>query len=399
MIEPMFREDYANTTHIRQDFPILRSHVYLDNAATGAASKSVYDAVEEYTKEYARNRMGLHSNLESWMEKIAQTKDQFAKLIGCERDEVFFVPTTTTGLNVVANMVASKKGSNVVTNDMEYLSNVIVWLRQQEKGVQVRFVRNRGGRILLEDIERELDDRTAVLAVGQVGWWNGFRHDTKMLGEIAHEKGACLVVDAIQCVGAMRVDVRRDGIDFLTCGTYKWLLGPGGAAFLYMSSDLAEKFDPLFVFLHTLDENVIERNIFDTFDLYDLEYGSKSRRHDLGAFNRPAYAGSWASMNLILKEGIDRIETRIRSLCEYLIKQLLEADFESQTPEDPTERFGIVNIKIDHHREVAQLLKNEVRVVVSPRLGGIRVSPHFFNTEEDIDVLVNGLSILTKRTL
>lgn len=384
-------KDHKSIAEIRQDFPILDDYVYLDNAAIGAGSKSVYGAMEEYTKDYARNRMGLNSNLDSWMGKIVESKEQFAELIGCNKSEVFFVPTTTTGLNIVANMVACKRGSNVVTNDMEYLSNVMVWLRQRDKGVQVRFVRNSGGKILPEDVMRELDDKTAVLTIGQVGWWNGFRYDTRVLSEIAHERGAYFVVDGIQCVGAMEVDVKREGIDFLVCGTHKWLLGPGGAAFLYVRKDLVDKLEPLFVFLHTLDKKVVERNMFDTFDLYDLKYGPTSQRHDLETYNRPAYVGSWASMNLILTEGTNRIEKRVQSLCEYLIKQLLEAGFKLQTPEEPTERFGIVNIQVKNHRELARSLRNQERVIVSPRQGGIRVSPHFFNTTEDIDILVDGL--------
>jgi selenocysteine lyase/cysteine desulfurase len=394
MIEPIFMDD-VSIASIRQDFPILKDHVYLDTAAAGAGCRAVYGATEEYTKEYSLSRMGLRSNLSSWWERITQTKGQFAQLIGCEKDEVFFVPTTSTGLSVVANMVASEEGSNVITNDMEYLSNTIVWLGQRRKGVEIRFAKHRGGKLLVEDIEEHFDKRTAVLSISQVTWWNGFRHDIKMISEIAHKNGAYLVLDAIQCVGAMKVDVKNEGIDFLVCGTHKWLLGPGGAAFLYMRKDLAEDLSPLFTFIHTLDEKFIERNVFDAFDPYELEYGPVSRKHDMVTFNRAAYAGSWAGMNLILKVGVDQIEKRIRSLCDYLIDLLLDAGFELQTPEDPSKRFGIVNVKVKNHREVAQFLRKEKKVIVAARLGGIRVSPHFFSTKEDIDIFVKELRSLT----
>ena len=243
----------------------------------------------------------------------------------------------------------------------------------------------------MEDIEKHLDERTAALSISQVTWWNGFRHDIKMISEIAHGNGAYLVVDGIQCVGAMKVDVKSEGIDFLVCGTHKWLLGPGGAAFLYMRKDLAEDLMPLFTFMHVLDEKFIERNVFDVFDSYELEFGPPSRKHDMVTFNRAAYAGSWAGMNLILSVGVDQIEKRIRSICEYLIELLLDAGFELQTPEEPTERFGIVNVKVKNHREVAQFLRKERKVIVAERLGGIRVSPHFFSTKKDIDIFVKEL--------
>jgi selenocysteine lyase/cysteine desulfurase len=387
--------DEANIANIRQDFPILQDHVYLDNAAAGAGCRAVYSAMEEYTREYSLSRMGLGSDLSDWWEKIAKTKEQFAQLIGCEKDEVFFVPTTSTGLNVLAKMVASEPGCNIVTNDMEYISNTIVWLGQKERGVEDRFAKSREGKLFLEDIEKQLDEKTAVVSLSQVTWWNGFCHDIKKISDVAHENGAYLVVDGIQCVGAMQVDVKRDGIDFLVCGTHKWLLGPGGAAFLYMRKDLAENIEPLFKFVHSLDEKFIVRNVFDAFDSYELEYGLSSRKHDMVTFNRAAYAASWAGMDLILKVGIDRIEKRIRHICEYLIEQLMETGLELQTPKEPSERFGIVNVKVTNHREIAQFLRDRKNVIVAPRRGGIRVSPHFFNTKRDIDTLVKELRILT----
>ncbi len=385
----------TSLTDIRQGFPILRDHVYLDNAAAGAGCLAVYDAVEEYTREYCRTRMGLPSSLSLWGERILQTKEQFARLIGCDQDEVFFVPTTSTGLNVVAKMVATEKGSNIVTNDMEFLSNIIVWLGQREKGIEVRCVKNREGRLLPDDIEKELDERTALLSISQVTWANGFRHDIKTLSEIARRKGAYLVVDGIQCVGAMDVNVKREGVDFLVCGTHKWLLGPGGAAFLYMRRDLAEELAPLFTFIHALDQEFIERNVFDAFDAYELQLGPAERKHDMVTFNRAAYAGSWAAMNIILQEGVGRIETRIRTLCEYLIGHLVDLGFELHTPADPAERFGIANIKVNNHRRLAQILREEKKVIVAPRVSGIRMSPHFFNTKEDMDILVKELKNLT----
>jgi selenocysteine lyase/cysteine desulfurase len=194
----------------------------------------------------------------------------------------------------------------------------------------------------------------------------------------------------------MKIDVKKEGIDFLICGTHKWLLGPGGAAFLYMRKDIAKDLAPLFTFVHALDEKFIERNVFEGFGSYELEYGSISRKHDMVTFNRAAYAGSWAAMNLILKEGVDQIEKRIRSLCEYIIEQLMEFGFELHTPENPANRFGIVNIKVKNHREVAQFLSDERKIIVAPRLSGIRISPHFFNTKEDIETLVRELRIVTK---
>jgi len=376
----------ATIVELRKDFPMLSEKTYLDNAGIGACCRQVYNTFLDYSRDYAHNRLGVGGDVKKWMDKILDTKKQFAQLIGADEREVFFVPTTTTGLNLVANMLNYRRGSNVV-------SNVIVWLRQREKEVDVRIVSNKNWEINDEDVRHMVDDNTVALAVGQVGWFNGFRHDLSLLSEIAHDKGAHLVVDGIQSVGGMKIDVKREGVDFLVAGTYKWLLGPGGAAFLYIKKELAEELSPVFIYGHTLKEGVIEKNLYDEFDLYDLSYGNLATRHDMIVFNRAAYAGSWVSMNLILKYGIENIESRINELCEHLVGELLNLGFKLQTPLSDKKRFGIVNFKVKDNKSAAKKL--EVRdVLVAPRVGGLRVSPHFFNTKSDIDKLIEELQTL-----
>lgn len=380
----------------RKDFPLLHKKIYLDNAGVGACCRQVYDAFLDYSRDYVHNRLGVGGDVGKWMDKILDTKKQFARLIGADEGEVFFVPTTTTGLNLVANMLNYRRRSNVVTNDMEYFSNVIVWLRQRERGVDIRIVKNKNWEINEEDVCRLVDDDTVALAVGQVGWFNGFRHDLSLLSEIAHEKGAYLVVDGIQSVGGLKIDVKKEGVDFLVAGTYKWLLGPGGAAFLYIRREIAEELSPVFIYGHTLKGGLVEKNLYDEFNLYDLSYGDLARRHDMSVFNRAAYVGSWVSMNLILKYGIENIENRIDELCEYLIGELLNLGFELQTPLSAKKRFGIVSFKVEDNRSAAKMLE-ERDVIVAPRVGGLRVSPHFFNTKSDIDKFIEELQTMKLR--
>jgi len=377
----------AAIAKLREDFPVFSKKTYLDNAGIGACCKQVYNAVLDYSRDYVNNRLGISGDLEKWTEKITDTKKQFARLIGASDEEIFFAPTTTTALNIVAHMLNYKRDSNVVTNDMEYFSNVIVWLRQRAKGVKVKIAHNKDMELSAETFHNLVDNNTAALPVGQVGWFNGFKHDLSLLSEIAHEKGAYLVVDGIQSVGGMKIDVKKEGIDFLAAGTYKWLLGPGGAAFLYIRRQLAEESTPFFIYGQTLRKETLERNLYDKFDMYDLAYGDSAKRHDMVVFNRAAYVGSWFSMNLILEYGIENVENRIRGLVEYLIEKLLSLGFRLQTPLSAEKRFGIVNFKVKDNRTAAKKLE-EAGVIVAARVGGLRVSPHFFNTKSDIDILV-----------
>ena len=208
--------DREHIKNVRQDFPVLENHCYLDNAAAGAGCRNVYRAMEEYTREYSLSRMGYRSNLRSWWDKIAQTKEQFAQLIGCEKNEVFFVPTTSTGLNVIANMVASEKGTNIVTNDLEYLSNVIAWLGQRKNGVEIRFAKNREGELLPEDIEKQIADSDLVFLASGMGGGTG-TGASPVIAEMAKQQGAVVVsiVTYPFAIERARLNKAKEGIEKL----------------------------------------------------------------------------------------------------------------------------------------------------------------------------------------
>jgi selenocysteine lyase/cysteine desulfurase len=233
-----------NIRDVRSEFPILESKIFLNHAAVSPLPLRAAEAMKKFISDKVKARSTQNVDLEPWRNKILNSKSLFAKLIGARKEEIAYIPNTTFGLNMVAQMLPHKHDSNVVTNTLEYLSNVITWLKLGEKGVKVRFVKDDKGRVSLDMLREMVDDKTIAVAIGQVGWYNGFKHDLKAISEMIHEKGGFLVVDAIQSVGNMKMDVRGDGIDFLSCGTYKWLLGPQGAGFLFIREDLIEEFNP-----------------------------------------------------------------------------------------------------------------------------------------------------------
>ena len=380
---------------VRESFPITKECVYLNNAATGAHPISVAWAMEAFMKDKARSMLTLSYDMGVWGRRLGECKKLFAQLIGAKEGEVAFIPNTTAGLNIVANMLPYRRGSNVIVSDIEYMSNVIVWLNQADRGVETCVVKSKGGRVLLEDVEKACNDRTIAIAVGQVGWFHGFRHDLKALSKIAHERGAYLVVDGIQSVGAMKIDVKKDGVDFLACGAYKWLLGPATAGFLYIREDLINEFKPPMVSVGGLKPEVVERNIFESFDLHELKYLNHIARYEFTHICEAAYIGAWASMSFLLSQGIEGVEKRIAYLDNYLVEGLLEAGYELQTPLEPKERLGPINFKVRNCREVERRLA-EKGIMVSARMGGIRVSPHFFNTEDELDTLLKALKELPK---
>ncbi len=375
---------------IREQFPIIKGKVFLNHAATSLLPLCSSEAMKDFVKAKVDAQSTMEGDLGPWQERIRNCRRLFSQLVGAKEQEVAYIPNTTFGLNLVAQMLPYKLGSNVVTNNLEYPSNVIAWLKLEERGVEVRFIKNTDGKIGLNQIEGAVDGKTVALTVGQVGWYHGFRHDLKAVSEIVHGRGAYLVVDAIQSVGAMKINVKKEGIDFLACGSYKWLLGPPGAGFLFIRDDLVDALNPPLVGYDSIDPELAEKNIFECFDLYRLRYSKGIGKYEVAHINDLAYVGAEASMKLLLDYGIERVEQRIKEMGNYLVDQLVDAGYRLQTPLDEKERHAIVNFRVKNWEEMWKKLAKK-GVIVSSRMGGIRVSPHFYNTRDEIDRLMEAL--------
>lgn len=366
-----------NIGKIRELFPVTRNKVFLNHAAQSPLPKPVADVIHKCVNDFSN----LGDTTIAWNNG---GKPLFARLIGAEPEEVALVENTSMGLNIAANTLQYPRGSKIVTTDLEYPSVVYPWLRKS-LSVKVEYVKNVGGKILLEDVERAVDDKTVVVAVSHVEYANGFRNDLRALSEIAHEHGAYLVVDAIQSVGALKVDVKRDGVDFLATACYKWLLSPSGCGYLYVRKALIEEFEPPLVGWAS-----VKQEIFDTvnfWDIWHLDLPSTASRFEVGSPSFISYIGAAEAMKMLLEFGIENIEKRIMALTDRLIEAVKALGLELQTPEERQNRSGIVNFKIDKPAEVVQRLRQN-GIVVSARANGIRVSPHFYNTEEEIDKLI-----------
>ncbi|MGB9713877.1 MAG: aminotransferase class V-fold PLP-dependent enzyme [Candidatus Bathyarchaeales archaeon] len=362
---------------IREQFPITRNKVFLNHAAHSPLPKSVADAINKYV--YESSNFWETSN--EWNDC---GKTLFAKLIGAKTEEIALVENTSMGLNIAANVLHYSRGAKVVTTDLEYPSVVYPWLRKG-LGVKVDYVKSVDGKILLEDVEKAVDDKTVAVAVSHVEYANGFRNDLKALSQIAHEHGAYLIVDAIQSAGAVPIDVKKDGVDFLATACYKWLLSPPGAGYLYVREELIEKFEPPFVGWAS-----VKQEIFDTVDFWDiwsLKLADTASRFEMGSPSQISFVGAKEALKMLLNFGVENVEKRIFELTDHLMEVVKGLGLELQTPEERQFRSGIVNFKIDKPLETTKRLA-EKGIIVSARAHGIRVSPHFYNTEEEIDRLV-----------
>ncbi|MGB9676896.1 MAG: aminotransferase class V-fold PLP-dependent enzyme [Candidatus Bathyarchaeales archaeon] len=366
-----------NIRKIRALFPITKNKVFLNHAAQSPLPKPVADITHKCVNDFSN----LGDTTIAWNDG---GKPLFARLIGAEPEEIALIENTSMGLNIAANVLQYSRGSKIVTTDLEYPSVVYPWLRKS-LGVKVEYVKNVDGKILLEDVERAVDDKTVAVAVSHVEYANGFRNDLRALSEIAHEHGAYLIVDAIQSVGALKVDVKRDGVDFLSTACYKWLLSPSGCGYFYVRKELIEKFEPPFVGWAS-----VKQEIFDTADFWDiwhLDLPPTASRFEVGSPSFISFIGASEAMKMLLEFGIENIERRIIALTDHLINAVKDLGLKLQTPWERQCRSGIVNFRINKPAEVVQRLRQN-GIVVSARANGIRVSPHFYNTEEEIDKLI-----------
>jgi selenocysteine lyase/cysteine desulfurase len=368
-----------NIRELREKFPVTRSKIFLNHAAYSPLPQPVVDVMRKYNDDLSRYEID-----ES---EYSLGQEFFAKLVGAEKEEIALVPNTSTGLNIAANMLDHPRGSNVVTTDLEYPSVVYPWLKKR-LGVGVRYVKNVDGRVFVEDVEKAVDDKTVAIAVSHVEYVNGFRHDLKALAEVAHEHGAYLVVDAIQSLGAMPVDVRKDGVDFLTASCYKWLLGPAGAGYLFVRRELVERFEPPFIGWASVKPEVFETTEF--WDIWQLRLSETASRFEVGSPSFISFIGAAVALQLLLDVGIENIQRRILGLTEMLMDSVKNLGLRLTTPEDKECRSGIVHFLVDRAQERAERLRKN-GIIVSARSHGLRVAPHFYNTEEELERLTREL--------
>lgn len=383
-----------------EHFPLTEKVIYLDTAANGALPSSTINVMEDYVRDRCNWLRGEEDWVEKrgkWSKKTEESKELFSRIIGAKEKEIAFIPNDTTGINSIISMLPMKTGQNIVATNISYPMGATVCLKQRERGAEVRFTKHRNGIIAVEDFRKLIDNKTAAVLVDQAGWYNGLLHDIRAISQIAHDHGAYMVVDGVQSAGALRLDVNRNGVDFLAASTYKWLMGGPSSnrvGFLYVKDEHIDAFQPMFVGNQVLKEEQLQTNISEKFNLYDFEYKKGIKRFQIYPPYEFAYVVVGNSMRVLLKHGIENIERRVKKLGTLLVEGLVEDGFILQTPRDEAKRL-YVNVRVKDHRELEkELYKNNIKV--SARVGGLRVSPHFYNKEEDIEAFLTKLKKLTK---
>ncbi|MFW9917324.1 MAG: aminotransferase class V-fold PLP-dependent enzyme [Candidatus Thorarchaeota archaeon] len=363
---------------------------YLNHAAFSPLPKRTYKLLASHLDAKAKQgTIASELDIKEFVEeKTPHGKQIIAKLIGGDVTGVAFTRSTLQGLHTVVEGFPWKKGNNIVINDMEFTTNSFVHqVIANKNDLNLRVVPNHHGTLRVDDFERLIDEQTRLVALSLVQFSNGFRAPIKEIAKLVHEVGGYLLVDGIQAVGAMPVDCKAMAIDALAAGAYKWGMGPFSTGFLWVNSELQSLLEPSFVGWWSV-ENPLQNMIH-----CDFKPASTAQRYEPS----PTFEilGMVESYEFLLEIGMENVWSNIQSVTDHLITRCEESGIQVYSSMVPDHRSGIVSVgwpnmnatKIEH-----QLRKEQI--AVSPRAGAIRVSPHAYNSKNDVDRFVDALTTI-----
>ncbi len=362
----------------RDEFPILAPTTYLISNSLGAMPRGVYDRVREYADAWATR--GVRAWEEGWWEMAVSVGDRIGALVGAAPGDISLHQNVTITQAIIASCFDFRGPRNkVVLVDMEFPSILYFYQEQRSRGARVEIVRSEDGiRIPVEKLLAEIDEQTLLVPVSYVLFRSACILDARAIIERAHRVGAHVILDVFQAAGTVPLDLHKLGTDFAVGGVLKWLCGGPGVGYLYVRPDLRAKFKP------TLTGWLAHKRPFE-FEVGPIDRREDAFRYLNGTPHIPALYACQPGLEIIGKIGVERIRAKSMRQTERLIAGALARGWRVNTPMDPAERAGTVSVDCPHAREVThELLARDVLVDYRPQ-AGIRLSPHFYNRDDEID--------------
>ncbi|HEX6348973.1 MAG TPA: aminotransferase class V-fold PLP-dependent enzyme [Candidatus Dormibacteraeota bacterium] len=372
-----------------EEFPITRDRIYFDHATFGPPPRRYVQAAADFTSRMSEE--GLPDLFSLSQEGVDGVRDKAARLFGCSPEQVAFIRATSHGVNLVAEGLSWREGDEVVIYELDHPSGVMPWLNLRDRGVRVRIVEDRGRQgFEAADVEALLGPRTRAVSLSLVNFAHGGRADIEAVAELCRARGIWLVVDAIQALGALRVDPAALGAHVVAAHGYKWLLSGFGLGLCYLSERaLAELKVGQLGWKSIRDPFNVER-VLD----FRMEMAPGARRFEPSFPPLPQLFAMGAVLDLLLEVGPAAIEGRVLALVRRLVAGLQECDYEVVGAQGESPRTPIVSVVADDRfREACAALK----VVCATREGRARLSPHFYNTEAEVDALLGALAVKIRK--
>jgi len=359
----------------RSQFPIAERYVFMNHAAISPLSLRVVKTVESLFREFSQHGLDYYPK---WAKRISEVRRLFAELIHADPDEIAFVGNTSEGLSAVATGLEWKRGEGVLIPKPDFPTNIYPWLNLERRGIEVHFFEKKDGRFGVEDVEKALRPNIRLLSVSTVDFATGFLCDLEQLGDLCRRKGILFCVDAIQSLGLIPMDVRKHGIHFLASGGHKWLLSAMGCGGLFISRDVNRLVHP---------ERVGWKTVVQEEDFFRLQFDPKpdALRFEPGTMNVAGIYALGASLELLMEVGVERAYAHVLALNDLLYEGLNERMLPIASPMGSDERSGILSfVPSSEAKSLYNFLTNE-GIRISLRNHMIRLSPHFYNNEEDVD--------------
>ncbi len=366
---------------IRNRFPICKKKVYLNSCSQGALSKDVKKAYQTYMEDWQTKG----SPWELWVERGEAARHAFAGLVNAAANEVAVCTSVSAAVSALAGALDfSGERNKVVIDDFAFPGVAQVWHAQEKRGAKVTHIPAAGNTIPTDYFANAIDDRTKIVSLTHVCYRNGSRLDIPTIVELAHQKGALVLLDSYQALGTFPLDVKNLGLDFLTGGVLKYLLASAGLAFLYVRKDLINKLDP------TATGWFSQQNIF-AMDIYAHTPSPTARRFESGTPAIPNIYAAIAGMKLIQSIGLPKIETHIREITGAIKEGAMRRGFNLVTPVNPKQHGAMIALR-SHKVDMLVKRLEEKDIITSSRDDNLRISPHIYNNLTDIDTLIDCLS-------
>ncbi len=372
--------------HLRSQFPLAERLVYLNHAAISPPPVCAVEAVAGQVRDV---QMNGSLNFGTWLKTKERARRRLAEMLGARAEQVAFMRNTSDALSCIANGLAWRAGDNVVSFSGEFPSNIYPWLRLQEAhGVELRLCGESAGRVKIDELLSLIDEHTRVVAISWVQFASGYRADLERIGRAARAHDALFVVDVIQGLGVLPMDVAALGIDAAAGAGHKWLMAPEGVGFLYLSDRARDRLTPTLVGWVSVPDP-------DDYANHAQGWKEGALAWESGTFANALVYGLRASLELLQETGVARIAVHLEDLTDYLCERLAGRDYEIDSSRDKGEKSQIVCVR---HRNQSQwppmALYKHLQghgIIVSPRNDRLRLAPHLYNTQAEIDALIAAL--------
>jgi selenocysteine lyase/cysteine desulfurase len=368
-------------------FPICREKAFFAHAGVTALPKYVADAICDYTRASSEN----HQEFGDVLREVKQARRTCAQFIGAKPDEIALLGPTSLGLSLFANGLDWQPGDEVVCYHGDYPANVYPWIELRRRGVVVRYLEPAApGEITPELVERALTSRTKLVALASAHFFTGYRVDLETIGTLLHGRGMLFSVDAIQTIGAFPLDVEKAHVDFLSADAHKWMLGPLAMGIVYVRRSRFEQLRPTLLGAWNVEApNFIAQD--------EIKFVPTAQRYEPGVLNIAGILGMKAALEVFLQHGHEAIAARLLELKAHLVRQLEPLGFAVLGVREGSAATSITTFRHATASSAALFAALEKAGIIASlrhdreNRDYLRFSPHFYNTEAEIDRAVEVL--------